>query len=158
MLAEALTALAAAGAKAVVEAAGTDFWTGIRDRVSVLLGHGDQQRAERVMARLDQTAAALSAQAGAADAELERARQRASWQTRFEDLLEGMTEAEREAAAARLRELAELGQRAGLASAADGVAAGGNIVIHAEGGSVAAGVIHGEVRIENPAKPGPPQG
>jgi hypothetical protein len=37
-----------------------------------------------------------------------------------------------------------------------GLAAGGDVSIHADSGSVASGVIHGDVRIGNPPPPGPP--
>ena len=61
MLAEALTALAAAGGTAVVQAAGTDAWTGFRARVAKWFARGDTGREQVALERLDRTAAALGA-------------------------------------------------------------------------------------------------
>ncbi len=72
----------------------------------------------------------------------------AQWETRFTDLLADHPDAEGELA--RLEEL-----RAGAAvDAADhSVAVGGDLSITAEGGSAAAAVIHGNVRV-GPTSPG----
>ena len=56
--------------------------------------------------------------------------------------------------AARLRAAVDAAKAAMQVSAGDyGVAAGGNVHIHAEGGSIAAGTIHGSVNL-NPPPPG----
>ena len=89
MLAEALTAVAAAGGTAVVQAAGTDAWTGFRSRVAKWFARGDAGREQVALERLDQAAAALEA-AGPGEVEWVRAVQEASWQARFEILLEGL--------------------------------------------------------------------
>ena len=89
MLAEALTALAAAGGTAVVQAAGKDAWTGFRARVAKWFARGDAEREQVALERLDRTAAALEA-AGPGEVERVRAGQEASWQTMFEILLEGL--------------------------------------------------------------------
>jgi hypothetical protein len=160
MLPEALEALAAAGGSAVVQAAGTDVWTGFRDRLARLFGRGDEHDAGRAAERLDQAAAALE-QAGEVEAEQMRARLEVSWQTQLEDLLESLTGPEREEAAGQLRELVELArqQAAGSVSAGEGgIAAGRDVTISAEGGSVAGGVIHGGVSLGHPSRPGPDQG
>ncbi|SEL28751.1 hypothetical protein [Streptacidiphilus jiangxiensis] len=106
MLAEALTALAAAGGTAVAKAAGTDLWKGLRDQVARWFGRGDAQREQRELERLDRSAAELEA---AAPIELERvrARQEIAWQTRIETLLEELDDEQREQAAAELRALLE---------------------------------------------------
>jgi hypothetical protein len=104
MLEEALAALAAAGGTAVVQAAGTDAWTGLRTRVARLLGRGEVQREQAELERLDQTATALEA-VGPVEAERMRIRQEASWQARFEFLLESLTEDERAQVAAELEDL-----------------------------------------------------
>jgi hypothetical protein len=104
MLSEAMAALAAAGGTAVVQAAGTDAWQGLRDRVARLLGRGDAERRQAQLERLDRTAVLLAADADGAD-ELACARQEAAWQERFEMLLESLGEDEREAAGAELREI-----------------------------------------------------
>lgn len=46
----------------------------------------------------------------------------------------------------------------GVVVSEHGLAAGGDVEIHAEGGSVAGGVIHGNVSLGNPPPPGPPTG
>ena len=88
MLAEALTALAAAGGTAVVQAAGTDAWAGFRGRVAKWFARGDAGREQVALERLDRTAAALEA---AEPGEVDRVRtgQEASWQTTFRDLAGG---------------------------------------------------------------------
>ncbi|MFD5464969.1 hypothetical protein ACFWIQ_19390 [Kitasatospora sp. NPDC127059] len=104
MLEEALAALATAGGTAVVQAAGTDAWAGLRTRVARLFGRGDGQRERAELERLDQTASALEV-AGAGEAEIVRARQEAAWRTRFEALLENLADDARRQVAAELRTL-----------------------------------------------------
>lgn len=96
MLEAALAALAAAGGTAVVEAAGTDAWAGLRARVAQLFGRGDDGRERAELARLDATAAALTGAgpgdgggAGSGVGQSVRIRQEAFWQARFAALLEG---------------------------------------------------------------------
>lgn len=165
MLSEALAALAATGGTAVVQAAGTDLWAAFRERVAGLFGRGQQRQTEAALEQLDQTAAML--EQAVADSEvgtdLERVRSRLeiAWQTRFTDLLESLPPDERREAAVQLRELVELapGQsQDGVSATTGGMAVGGDVDIHAEGGSVAAGVIHGGVSLGNPRQPGPDQG
>ncbi|MFF3676266.1 hypothetical protein ACFYYS_20145 [Streptomyces sp. NPDC002120] len=113
MLDAALAALAAAGGAAVVQAAGTDEWNGLRSGVARLLGRGDEAREQAELARLDHTATALLA-VEPASAERMQLRQEASWQARFEDLLESMGDEERVRLAEGLRALvAEQPARAG---------------------------------------------
>ncbi|MFJ1754965.1 hypothetical protein [Kitasatospora sp. NPDC088134] len=151
-------ALATAGGTAVVQAAGTQAWEGLRARVARLLGRGDAERERVELERLERTADALDASGGAgAGAERVRLRQETSWQTRFEDLLEGADGADRERIAAELRALVRE-QGAGAVSAGDhGVAVGGKVEVRADHGSVAA-LRTGDVTIGNPTRPGPPQG
>jgi phosphotransacetylase len=106
MLAEALVALAAAGGTAVAQAAGTDAWETLRQRVARLLGRGNPERERAELERLDRTAAAVEA-AGDGEAERVLVGQEASWQTRFETLLEEAGEAERQELATALSELVE---------------------------------------------------
>jgi hypothetical protein len=101
LLAEALTAVAQAGGTAVVQAVSTDAWAAFRQRVARLFGHGNTQREETELERLDRTAAVLET-VGSSE---ELARQEASWQARFEILLEGLDEREQELVAADLRTL-----------------------------------------------------
>ncbi|MFE7582224.1 hypothetical protein ACFU5Y_11785 [Streptomyces gardneri] len=157
MLEQALAVLAAAGGTAVVQAAGTDAWAGMRQAVARWFGRGDTQRAEAELERLDQTAVAVQA-ADPAEAEQSRNRQEAVWQTRIETVLESLDGAERERAAEQLRSLlAEYAPQSGVAAGPGGLAAN-TVDIHAEQGSIAAGVIHGGAQIGPPLAPDPPQG
>ncbi|MGW7329445.1 hypothetical protein ACWGIU_12815 [Streptomyces sp. NPDC054840] len=110
MLDEAMVALAASVGSGVVQAAGTDAWLALRNRLARLFGRGDQQQEAVQLERLDRTAAELTA-AGQdgngpdGNGSEERARHGAAWRTRTEDLLEQLDPAERPAAAAELRAL-----------------------------------------------------
>ncbi|RAY12171.1 hypothetical protein DPM19_25955 [Actinomadura craniellae] len=160
MLAEAMLAIAAASGTAVIQAAGTDVWIGFRNRAAKLLGRGDAQRESAELEKLDQTAAALEA-AEPAQAELVRVRQEATWQARFEALLESLDDTEREQLADELRALlAEESPAApgGVTASSGGVAAGGNIDVRADQGSIAAAVIKGGASIGTPPTPDPSQG
>ena len=155
VLAEALTALAAAGGTAVVQAAGNDAWAGFRSRVAKWFGRGDAGRERVALERLDRTAAALEA-AGPGEVERVRAGQQASWQTMFEILLEDLDEEEQQQAADELRDL--LDNVAGGWAAAVGqgaVAVAGDVDIRAETGGAAAWQM-GDVQIGH--LPGGPAG
>ncbi|MFE7357560.1 hypothetical protein ACFU8Q_31540 [Streptomyces sp. NPDC057543] len=108
MLVEALLALAAAGGGAIVQAAGTDAWNGVRSGIARALGRGEEAWEQRELERLDQTQAALDA---ATEGELERVQtaQAAVWQNRLEMLLEELPEAQRLQVAAELRAVIEQG-------------------------------------------------
>jgi hypothetical protein len=107
MLAEAMTVLAAAGGSAVVQAAGTDAWEGLRSRLAQWFGRGDAARERGELERLEHSAAELeAADTGAADRV--RTRQEAAWATRIEGLLEDLDDDEQRAqAAGQLRQLLE---------------------------------------------------
>lgn len=156
MLVESLTALAAAGGTAVVQAAGTDAWTGFRQAVARWFGRGDTQREQTELERLDRTAAALEA---ADPAQIERVRisQEAAWHARIEATLEQLDKPERDQAAEQFRALLT-DQVPGVAVtvAPGGVAVGGNLNIRADQGSVAAAVIR-DARIGPHPAPDPPQ-
>ncbi|WP_331736921.1 hypothetical protein [Streptomyces sp. NBC_00211] len=107
MLPEALMALAATGGAAVVQAAGSDAWVGVRSRLARWFGRGDAERERGELERLERSAADLAA-ADAGSVERIRARQETVWQTRIEALLEGMDDDEERArAAAELQQLLE---------------------------------------------------
>ncbi|MGC0334191.1 hypothetical protein RKD23_007181 [Streptomyces sp. SAI-170] len=155
MLPEALTALAAAGGTAVVQAAGTNAWEGFRQAVARWFGRGDDDRERVELERLDRSAAELTA-VSEGGADRLRLRQEAVWQTRFEQLLEALPEAEREQAAAALRALlAERTPTSAVSAGDGGLAVGGDVRIHADHGSVAGGVIQGDIHLGNPSRPGP---
>ncbi|MCX4960406.1 hypothetical protein [Streptomyces virginiae] len=129
MLDEAMVALAASVGSGVVQAAGTDAWQAMRNRLARVFGRGDRQQEAVQLERLDRTAAELTA-AGqdadgpdgdepAANGSEERARHGAAWRTRTEDLLERLDPDERAAVAAEFRALLD-------AAAAARPAAGGS--------------------------------
>jgi hypothetical protein len=146
VLAEALTALTAAGGTAVVQAAGKDAWTGFRARVAKWFSRGDAEREQVALERLDRTAAALEA-AGPGEMERVQAGQQASWQTLFELLLEGLDGEEQQQAAADLHDMLAgfIGDRAAAVGQGT-VAVAGDVDIHAETGGVAAWQV-GDVQI-----------
>jgi hypothetical protein len=154
MLEEALAALAAAGGMAIVQAAGTDAWTGLRTQVARLLGRGDGQREQAELDRLDQTVAVLE-RVGPGEAEGVRIRQQAIWQARLEALLESLNDSERAEVSVELRDL--LHRWGSAASPQTGLTVSGNL-IRADGGSVAAAIIHGDVNLGNPPQPDRSQG
>ncbi|QKW01698.1 hypothetical protein [Streptomyces sp. NA02536] len=106
MLVEALLALAAAGGGAIVQAAGTDAWNGVRSAIARMLGRGEEVREQEELARLDRTQAVLDA---ATEGQLERvqAAQAAVWQNRLEILLEELPEVQRQQVAAELQAVIE---------------------------------------------------
>ncbi|MGW7252677.1 hypothetical protein [Streptomyces sp. NPDC054834] len=159
MLAEAFTALAAAGGAAVVQAAGTDAWSGLRQGLVRLVGRGDSGREQAVEERLDRTAGALAAARGL-EAEALRIQEEAAWRGRFADLLEDLGEAERHRVATEMRTLfsAYVAAAPGAVSGQGGAAAHRDVNIKADHGSVAAAVVHGGVQLGNPRLPDPPQG
>ncbi|MGC0327023.1 hypothetical protein RKD23_000013 [Streptomyces sp. SAI-170] len=144
MLVEALVALAAAGGGAVVQAAGTDAWNGLRHRVGEIFGGGDAARAQAELERLDRTARALAPDAPAGLA-VQRLREEGVWAGRFETLLEGLDDAGREHVADELCELLAFV----AASAGDTAAATGRAVAR-EGGSAVTGI-----KTTGGARPGP---
>ncbi|MEV7525396.1 hypothetical protein [Streptomyces sp. NPDC091371] len=134
MLVEALTAVAAAGGGAVVQAAGTDAWLAVRERAAALLGRGDAARGRAELERLDRTARALEPEA-AEDPERERLRQEGEWRTRFEMLLESLDTREQQRTAQELRTLV-----AYVADAAGDVAVATGKAVAGGGGSAVTGV------------------
>ncbi|WP_309056535.1 hypothetical protein [Streptomyces sp.] len=134
VLVEALTAVAAAGGAAVVQAAGTDAWYGVRDRVAALLGRGDEQLEQAALERLDRTARALEADRGV-DPGQELSRQEGMWQERFETLLAALHGADQERAARDLRALPAF-----VAEAAGDVALATGDAVARDGGSAVTGV------------------
>ncbi|MFI2549152.1 hypothetical protein ACH5AJ_33595 [Streptomyces rochei] len=153
MLSEAMTALAAAGGTAVVQAAGTDAWTEVRQQMARWFSRGNPQRESAELARLDQTAGELEA-AQPTEAERARIRQEAVWQGRIEALLESLEDMERARVADELRTL--LDQQAShrsVSAGQSGLAVGGDLNIRADHGSAAAASM-GNVTLGNPSQPG----
>lgn len=115
MLVEGLMAVAAAGGGAIVQAAATDAWVGMRSGVARILGRGDTVREQAELERLDQTRAELESAADGAGAERVQTVLVTRWQTRLEMLLEQLPEGERQQVAAELQALVELAQPQGPA-------------------------------------------
>ncbi|MGW7257764.1 hypothetical protein [Streptomyces sp. NPDC054834] len=155
MLEQALTALAAMGGAAVVQAAGTDAWGGFRAAVARWFGRGSAEREGAEIERLERSAAALAAASGGAD----RVREEGLWQARFEALLESVDGAARAQAATELRSLLATYVPVGPKAAVDpaGVSVGGDVHLQAEHGSVAA-LRMGDVVLGSPSRPGPDRG
>ncbi|MFI9061947.1 hypothetical protein ACIGQE_08770 [Streptomyces sp. NPDC053429] len=156
MLSEAMTVLAAAGGTAVVQAAGTDAWTGVRRQIARWFGRGNPQREYAQLERLDQTAAELEA-ARPTEVERLRIRQETAWQGRIEALLESLEDIERARVADELRTLlAQQTSHSRVSADQSGLAVGGNVDVRADHGSAAA-VTMGNVTLGNPSQPGPHQ-
>ncbi|WP_328792860.1 MULTISPECIES: hypothetical protein [unclassified Streptomyces] len=154
MLEETLTALAAAGGTAVVQAAGTSTWQGFQQAVSRWFGHGDE---EAIRVDLDRSAQMLAAAREDDDVMAVRDEQ-AAWQTRFAVALASLAEPERRSAAEALAALIQATPHAdGVSAAGDGLAVRGKVEIRADHGSVAA-LRMGDVSLGNPSQSGPPQG
>ncbi|MGA5226207.1 hypothetical protein [Streptomyces koyangensis] len=105
MLVEGLVAVAAAGGGAVVQAAGTDAWNGIRSGFARIFSRGEAGREQAELERLDQTRAVLVAAQEGDEAQRVEIAQVARWQTRLETLLEELPEAEQQQVVAELRAL-----------------------------------------------------
>jgi hypothetical protein len=103
--------------------------------------------------RLDATRDQLSA-AAPGDLEKVRASLAGQWETRFSDLLADHPDAQPELVAL----VEDLRVIAPVTAADHAVAAGRDVNVTAEGGSVAAAVIHGNVAPPGPTVPGPARG
>ncbi|GHH94649.1 hypothetical protein [Streptomyces capillispiralis] len=133
MLLEALSALAAAGGGALVQAMATDAWQECRERTARLLGRGDPQEESRQEARLERAREELVAAGD--DTEQVAARQTAAWRTRFEDLLEDAPQQ-----AEQLRDLVAFVREQARAG---GVAAG-QVTVHATASGHAQQAVQGQ--------------
>lgn len=90
-----MTALAQAGAAAVLAAAATDGWHRFSNRAARLLGRGDPALEGAATDRLDRTAAALRAASDEDERERVRAEHAEQWRGEFARLLTGAGAAER---------------------------------------------------------------
>ena len=154
---EVLLALAQFAGQTVAAAALTDGWESVRGRFAALLGRGSDRKTEAADQWLAQTRQQLTAAPGA---ELEQVREAAAerWAGRFADLLDEDPRIEGELRALVEEVAARLPAGAVSVSAADhSVAAGRDVNVTASGGSLAAGVIHGNVAPPDPTRPGPAQ-
>lgn len=163
MSGESVAALAAAGGLAVVQAAGTDAWAGVRRAVARLLGRGNPEQEALELERLDRTENALVSGGSRQVVEAERLRWEGVWQTRLEALFENCPPAEAGLLTAELQHLlAGAGQslEATSLSGEKGVMAGRDMSVRADRGSVAGGAVHveGGVRLEGPFRHSPREG
>ncbi|MEU9369609.1 hypothetical protein AB0D71_34030 [Streptomyces avermitilis] len=147
---DALSAIAAAGGSAVVQAAGTEAWTGLRSALARWFGRGNAQRERVTLERLDHSAIQLaSAGTNAVSDQV-----LAVWRTRFEGLLETLDgEAQEQAAAELSAILSAHSPTPGVSADHGGVAVSGNLDIKASHGSAAA-VVMRDVTLGNPPVPG----
>jgi len=145
-----ITSLVALAGNTVVAAAVTDAWETARRRFSRLFGRGGPDPAtER---RLEVTRSQLVA-AAPADLEQVRADLAGQWALRLADLLEEDPGAEAELRAL-MEEIGAMLPAGAVSAAAYSVAAGGDVNVRADRGSVAAAVIHGDVAPPGPIGPG----
>ncbi|MFG2865971.1 hypothetical protein [Streptomyces sioyaensis] len=114
MLVEGLIAVAAAGGGAIVQAAGTDAWAGIRSGVARILGRGEAGREQAELERLDQTRAELESAGAGAGSERAQTVLATRWQTRLEMLLEQLPEDEQQQVAVELQALVQQAQSQAL--------------------------------------------
>ncbi|MFF5018385.1 hypothetical protein [Streptomyces sp. NPDC001165] len=110
MLVEGLIAVAAAGSGAIVQAAGTDAWAGIRSGAARILGRGEAGREQAELERLDQTRAELESAGDGAGVERVQTVLMTRWQTRPEMLLEQLPDEERQQVATELQALVQQAQ------------------------------------------------
>jgi hypothetical protein len=139
-----VVALAAMAAAALVQAMVTDGWEGVRHKVARLFGRGQPDLA--IERRMDATRDQLTA-ASPGDLEKLQAALAAQWETRFADLLADHPDAGPELAAL-VKEI-----RPTVTASDHSVAAGGDVTATAQGGGVAANVLHGDV-YQGPTRPG----
>ncbi|MEU2857553.1 hypothetical protein ABZ672_03860 [Streptomyces mirabilis] len=104
MLEQELMALAAACGAALVDAVGTDTWTGLRQAAASWFARGDARHERVELRRLDQIVGLLQT-AEATEVEQVRIHLKRRWQDRIEILLEDLDDTERTRAVARLRSL-----------------------------------------------------
>jgi hypothetical protein len=152
---EVLVALAQFAGQTVAAAAITDVWESVRARFARLFGHGDPHKTKVVEGWLVQTREQLTAAGPTTVEQVERtAAER--WAGRFADLLD-----EEPGIEAELRALVEEANARlhadSVSVTGHSVASGRDVLITASDGSIAAGVIHGDVVPPDPTSPGSAQ-
>lgn len=138
----------------LVTAAVTDAWESARQRISQMFGRGRPDPA--IERRLHATRERLLV-TSPRDLDRVRAELAARWATRLGDLLEDHPDTE---AALRVfvDEVSAMLPAEAVTALDHSVAAGENVNIFADRGSVAAGVFHGNVAPPDPTPPGPASG
>ncbi len=146
-----VSSLMALAGNTLVAAAVTDVWDTARHRFARLFGRGqpDSVTERRLEATRSQLTAAAPAELAQVQADLA-----SKWALRLSDLLEENPDAEAELRAL-VDEIRVMLPAGAVSAAGHSVAAGGDINVRAEHGSVAAAVIHGNVAPPDPTGPGP---
>ncbi|MEV7195307.1 hypothetical protein AB0N81_26395 [Streptomyces sp. NPDC093510] len=165
MLDDAMTALAAEGSDAVVQAAGTESWPGVRGPVARWFSRGDPARERATLDRLDRTDAHLAGVEGDLGRRL-RGDERISWRTRFEIALDDLDDGVRTELGSELRTLVrELRSAIGR-----GGPTVGHMTVSGPGAQAAAGPVvnygspvnidkmYGNLGIDHPSPPDPAEG
>jgi GrpB-like predicted nucleotidyltransferase (UPF0157 family) len=143
-----ISSLAVLAGNTLVAAAVTDAWETARHRFARLFGRGvPDPMTER---RLEATRSQLEA-AAPADLEQVRADLAGQWALRLADLLEENPGAET-GLRALVEEVRAMLPADAVSAAGHSVAAGRDVNVRADSGSVAAGVIHGNVALPGPAR------
>ncbi|WP_327260507.1 hypothetical protein OG444_02525 [Streptomyces sp. NBC_01232] len=155
MLTDELLTLAAAAGAAVATAAGTDAWEGLRARLAGWFGRGDARLEESVLGELDSSADRLLEAGTPTGTELEHCG--ATWRDRVAAALEQLDGPDREDAARELSGLVA-GETAPAPAPGGDQNVRGDIRVHAEQGSLAAGLINGNVTFSPPPPPVRPEG
>jgi hypothetical protein len=146
-----VAALAALAGNTLVTAAVTDAWEDVRHKVARLFGRGKSD--PKIEQKLDDTRRQLDAARPTGELERVQADLARDWAVRLKDLLADYPDAETELAA-----LVEEIKPAIAAAADHSVAAGRDVNVSADHGSVAGGVIDGDVTMQGPSSPGPAGG
>ncbi|MEV8547245.1 hypothetical protein [Streptomyces sp. NBC_01261] len=154
-MSEGIAALAAAGGAAVVQAAGTDTWEGVRTLVARLLGRGDPQQESAELQLLDRTHSELAGLGSDQLASHESGRWQGIWQTRLEMLIAGVSEGELGPYVDQLQRVIALAQAQSAGFEPQSVTAGRDLSVRSDHGSVAGGIVsvEGDLRVERPFPP-----
>ena len=149
-----ISSLGALAGNTLVAAAVTDAWESTRRKIAHLFGRGKPD--PTIERRLDATRERLTA---AAPAEMARVRAdlEAGWARRLADLLDDYPEAEEELRVL-VQEIRAILPAEVVTASDHGSAAGRDLIISADRGGLAAGVIHGNVAPPGPTLPRPESG
>ncbi|MEV6821738.1 hypothetical protein AB0M72_23610 [Nocardiopsis dassonvillei] len=149
-------AAATAGATAIATAAGTGLWEDFHTRLKGWFGKLGDRRAATALKRLEATRVEI--EAAPEDTAVREGAQQA-WRERFEDFLDELEPAERDALAQELLALADKVHKeqpsAGAVAGDHGLAVGGNLSVEARDRGIAVANNQGGINIgENPPRPG----
>ncbi|MDT0327007.1 hypothetical protein [Nocardiopsis lambiniae] len=149
-------AAATAGATAIATAAGTGLWQDLHTRLKGWLDNLGERKAERALLRLEATRAEIEA---APEDTAVRENAEARWRERFEDFLDELEPAERDALARELLTLADAvldkAAQTGVVAGDGGLAVGGDLTVKARDQGIAVANNQGGINIgANPPRPG----